>query len=260
MSRRLRNLEDKMGVRLFDRTPQGLRPTSAGLKLIPLTDNMRRAADEIARAMPGLSSHGPMTVRIAVDEIREHFLTSHLAQLREMIDDVPLEIFSDHEHPDHESRKTDVQIRACLPESETLIAKRIGHTEHGLYVHKSLAPGLSFEDLATMPYIGFAPDQLWYPVQKHWLEKNFIGKPTLRVNTMTGMLNAVAAGQGLAVLPKFMACERSDLLEIATKEAPPVTTEYLIVHRDLLREKAVRIVVDALTQIYRAHRRGVRDA
>ena len=251
MSRRLRGLEEKLGTRLFDRTPTGLRPTKAGTRLIPLAENMRRAAEDIVRVAPDLAFLKPMTVRITVDEIREQFLTSRLADLRSAIGDIPIEIFSDHEHPDHEARKTDIQIRSCLPESETLIAKRIGQTLHGLYIHESLLPDLSESSLASAPFVDFTPDRLWHPVQKRWIEQIFAKEPMLRVNTMTGMLNAVGAAQGCGVLPRLMADGRNDLREVQTKVPPPTTTEYLIVHRDLLRERAVRVVVDALTALYR---------
>lgn len=258
MSRRLRDLEHRIGARLFDRTPQGLRPTGAGAKLIPLAENMRRAADKVVRATPDLATSATTTVRIAVDEIREHFLISNLSLLRRALSDVTLEIFSDHEHPDHEARTTDVQIRSCLPDSETLIAKRIGQTGYGLYACRTLVDehksARDEPDFAAAPYIDFSPDQLWYPVQKRWLEEYFSGVSNLRVNTMTGMFNAACAGQGLALLPHFMARDHSQLIQLESRALLPVTVEYLIVHRDLLREKIVRRVVDEITQLYRANR------
>lgn len=263
MSRRLRDLEAAFGVRLFDRTPQGLRPTEAGARLIPVAANMRKAADQVARIAPDLSLSAPTAIRIAVDEIREHFLTSHLDRLRATIGDITLEIYSDHSHPDHESRQTDIQIRSCLPDSETLIAKRVGETAFGLYIHRSLLKfdriGNQESDLEQLPYIDLSPDNLWYPLQKRWLEENMVGHPTLRVNTMTAMLNGVIAAQGAALLPRFIARERQELVEIESACGLPATTEYIIVHRDLLRESAVRKVVDEITRLYKTERRHLSE-
>lgn len=262
-SRRLRELETAFGVRLFDRTPQGLRPTDAGMKLIPLAADMRDAADQIARIAPELSSAAISTVRIAVDEIREYFLMSHLGDLRKALDGVTLEIFSDHSHPDHETRKTDVQIRSCLPDSETLIAKRVGETSYGLFIHETLFEPAWHEqngaNLKNIPYIDLSPDFLWYPIQKRWLEEHMNGEPDLRVNTMTAMLHGVLAGQGAALLPRFMAKDKRELIEVKTKQSPPTTIEYIIVHRDLLRAKAVRKVVDEITKLYKRERRKLAE-
>ncbi len=258
MSRRLRDLEDAIGARLFDRTPQGLRPTKAGARLIPLTDNMRKAAETIARATPDLASNALTVVRISVDEIRECFLTTHLLELRDAIVGIELEIFSAHEHLDHESRKTDIQIRSCLPDSETLIAKRVGRTGYGLYAaggfiqaHKS---EVKRSKVSALPWIGLSPDHLWYPLQKKWLDEVFDPPSTLRFNTMTAIANAAQSGAGFALLPHFLARRRHDLEEVSIDKERLQTVEYLIVHRDLLREPAIRRTVDALTAIYKKHK------
>lgn len=258
MSRRLRTLEEEVGARLFDRTPQGLRPTPAGLKLIPLTEEMRKAADVIERVKPDLSTLSISVVRISIDEIREAFLTSHLNELMPSLDGVELEIFSGHEHLNHESRMTDIQIRSCLPDSETLIAKRIGQTGYGLYTtHEFALKHKCFKknvELSTLPWIGISPDHLWYPLQKKWLEELFEHSSTLRFNTMTAIFNATCSGHGLAILPHFMARAFDNLVEIPTSQPPLQTVEYLIVHRDLLRETAVRQTIDALTKLYKSRR------
>ncbi|HAT85609.1 MAG TPA: LysR family transcriptional regulator, partial [Rhizobiales bacterium] len=45
LSRRLRQMEERIGARLFERTPQGLRLTGAGETLMPLAEQMRSTAD-----------------------------------------------------------------------------------------------------------------------------------------------------------------------------------------------------------------------
>lgn len=255
MSRRLRKLEETVGARLFDRTPQGLRPTIAGSKLIPLVKEMKKAADVISRAKPDLATQKISVVRISADEIRENFLTSHLVELSHSLDNIELEIFSGHEHLNHESRMTDIQIRSCLPDSETLIAKRVGKTGYGLYGSTQfIKDNNCLSDKvkkSTLPWIGISPDHLWYPLQKKWLEEFFTNSSVLRCNTMTAILNAARNGTGIAMLPHFMAKTYTDLIQIPTIKETLYTVEYMIVHRDLLREKAVRRTVDALTLLYK---------
>ncbi len=253
ISRRLRALEDEIGARLFDRTPQGLRPTPAGIKLMPLAEEMRKAAEVVERVKPDLATTSVTVVRISVDEIRETFLTEHLDKLIPSLESIELEIFSGHEHLNHESRMTDIQIRSCLPDSETLIAKRLGQTGYGLYATAKLANQYKGKLLPTAPWIGISPDHLWYPLQKQWLEEVFDHSSTLRFNTMTAIFNAAKKGLGVALLPRFMAAN-ADLIEIETKHPTLSTVEYLIVHRDLLREKAVRKTIDAIARLYKSER------
>ena len=253
ISRRLRALEDEIGARLFDRTPQGLRPTPAGIKLMPLAEEMRKAAEVVERVKPDLATTSVTVVRISVDEIREAFLTEHLDKIIPSLNGIELEIFSGHEHLNHESRMTDIQIRSCLPDSETLIAKRLGQTGYGLYATEILAKQHNGKNLSTAPWIGISPDHLWYPLQKQWLEEVFDKSSTLRFNTMTAIANAARKGLGIALLPRFMAA-KTDLVEIESPQPALNTVEYLIVHRDLLREKAVRKTIDAITLLYKSEK------
>lgn len=264
MSRRLREFEDTIGARLFDRTPQGLRPTRAGARLIPLAEQMRKAAETVARAVPNLAGEHLSVIRISVDELREYFLTTHLKSLRSELSGVDVEIFSAHEHLDHESRKTDIQIRSCLPDSETLIAKRVGQTGYGLYATVAFAKqhqlNKSKKALLHAPWIGFSPDYLWYPLQKKWLEETFKAPSSLRFNTMTAIANAARHDNGVALLPHFLARRISSLIEIPSPAPTPQTVEYLIVHRDLLRDPAIRKAVDAITALYKKHRSALSGA
>lgn len=253
MSRRLRALEESLGARLFDRTPQGLRPTAAGAKLAPLAVEMRGAADAVLRIKPDLKSAAMTVVRISVDEIRERFLTLHLPELIDALPGIEIEIVSEQRHPDHEWRMTDIQIRSCLSDSETLVARRIGTTTFSLYastiLYDSKIRGLSDQDLKQQAWVGVPPDHLWHPLLKKWLDEFFVHPSTLRLNTMTGILNAARASAGLAVLPDFMAQEYDDLVHVPCDEALIETAEYIIVHRDLLREPAIRRAVDAIVSL-----------
>lgn len=261
MSRRLRGLEEQLGARLFDRTPQGLRPTPAGSKLIPLAAEMRGAAEQIERAKPDLAAKSLTVVRISVDEIRERFLTSNLSGLQESLDGLEIEIFSGHEHLDHQSRETDIQVRSCLPDSETLVAKRLGRTGYGLYATREFFKMRGCEpsptDIKTLPWIGISPDHLWYPTQLKWLENFFENSSVIRCNTMTAILNAALGHCGIAMLPHFMAREHKEFVEIQIAKSNVLTVEYLIVHRDLLRERAVRATVTAVANLYKTHKQSL---
>lgn len=255
MSRRLRDLEDALGARLFDRTPMGLRPTKAGAKLMPLVEEMRQSAELISRVRPILAEPDVPVVRISADEIRSRFLASHLQELQEALPRAAFEIFSSHRHPDHQTRMTDIQIRSCLPDSDTLIAKRIGETSYGLYASGSFldAHGGSAEaeDVRSLAWIGISPEDVWYPLQKRWLETFFTQPCTLSFNMMTDIAVAAGKGYGLALLPHFMADEDPSLTEVAHGHEPLKTLEYLIVHRDLLRDGTVRQAIDAIAGLYR---------
>ena len=262
LSRRLRKVEDEIGARLFDRTPQGLRPTVAGSRLIPLAEKMRGSAEAIERALPDLARSGMGVVRLSVDEVRGRLITDHIAALRERLDGIEIEIISAQMHVDHIMRETEIQIRSCLPESETLVVRRLGHMAYAAYGSEAYLAAnpaaLTEARFAACDWIGLAPDRLWYPEIDQWLARNLAERPSLRVNTMTAALDAVAAGVGLGVLPVFMADRHPALRRVAGPDDALLSDENLVVHRDILREPAVRRTIDAVVALYRDARPQLR--
>jgi len=251
MSRRLRRFEDRMGVRLFDRTPNGLMLTPAGEKLLPMAENMRIVAENVERMQPDLSSKAQKVVRISLDEVREHFVSRHMNWLKKKIGGIEIELYAAQIHLNHAARETEVQLRSCLPESETLIARKIGEITYGVYVSKGYIANGTDHPLNDPHWIGFSPDRLWYPEIKRWTDKNLPVAPSIRCNTVTAQLNAAISGAGYAILPAFMADPVPTLQSVEGLERIYTSTEHLIVHRDLLREPAVRKTVDTLALLFK---------
>ncbi|EEE46833.1 LysR family transcriptional regulator [Roseibium alexandrii] len=255
LSRRLKAFEDRVGARLFDRTPSGLKPTEAGLRLIPLAADMRQRADAAARIMPDLAGASLRVVRVAVDEVRARVLTDMYPLLDDRLKDIELELISSHSHVDHQSRSIELQIRNCLPETDTLIARKIGDLAYGVYASKTYAaahPSVFEEARYTAcSWLGFTPDDLWYPAHNRWLAERLPAPPRLRTNTMTTMMNMIASGSGLGLLPVFMGDRHPDLLRVMGPLPELTNPEHIIVHRDVRREPAVRLAIDAISDVYR---------
>ncbi|GAB4511751.1 MAG: LysR family transcriptional regulator [Roseibium sp.] len=256
LSRRLKGFEDKIGARLFDRTPTGLKPTEAGLRLIPLAEDMRKNAEAATRVLPDLSGSALKVVRVAVDEVRARVLTDCFGELTALLGDVELELISSHQPVNHQSRTIELQIRNCLPETDTLIACKIGDLAYAVYGARHYVsdnPAAMTEDrYSDCSWLGYAPDGLWYPTQSRWLETRVKRRPKFRSNTMTTLINMTASGAGLALLPVFMGDANSALVRLTPPLAELTNPEHLVVHRDLRREPAVRTAMDAISRIYRS--------
>ncbi|MHA7772722.1 LysR family transcriptional regulator [Roseibium sp. M-1] len=254
LSRRLKSFEDRIGARLFDRTPTGLKPTEAGLRLIPLAEEMRRNAEAACRILPDLSGSALKVVRVAVDEVRARVLTDVFPELTAQLDGVELELIASHQHVNHQSRSIELQIRNCLPETDTLIARKIGELAYAVYGSAAYVrdnpAALTENRYKACAWLGFAPDDLWYPAQQRWLETRLPAMPKLRSNTITTLMNMAQSDAGLALLPVFMGDRNPDLVRL-TDPLPELTNvEHIIVHRDLRREPAVRRAMDAIAEVY----------
>jgi len=255
LSRRLRQFEDRIGARLFERTPSGLKPTEAGLKLIPLAEKMREAADAASRTLPDLASARLRVVRIAVDEVRARILTKRFQAMTHLLGDIEVELISSHNHADHQNRATELQVRTCMPDTETLIARKLGDVAYAVYAapdYISANPhALGADRYKRCRWVGFVPDRLWYPQLAKWLDERASTRAPVRTNKLTTALELAASGAGLALLPVFMAEPDQRLVRLTDPISELTGTDNLIVHRDLKREPAVRHVMDAIISIYK---------
>ena len=255
LSRRLRQLEDGMGARLFDRTPQGLKLTRAGETLLPHADAMRRAADAVSRVAPNLSSRGLCKVRLSVDDMRVEFINRHLKELVAAVDDVELEFYSTHQHLNLIDRTSDLQIRTCLPDTDTVIVRKLGDVTYAVYGSKELIgahPERSLIDhCQETAWIGFCADTKWYPQEHIWMQKHVTAPVQLRYNCIADCVAGVQSGLGLAILPRFVGDCEPGLVNLSGILEEMSGPEHVIVNRDLLREPAIRKVIDGLAKIYR---------
>ncbi|HYQ69304.1 LysR family transcriptional regulator [Actinophytocola sp.] len=87
LSRQIRSLEQRLGARLLDRTPQGTRLTEAGEVFLPLAKALLRSADE-AQARTKAAAR---PTRITIGYMGNLFVTSAVRELR-------------HRHPDADVR------------------------------------------------------------------------------------------------------------------------------------------------------------
>ncbi|WP_119458262.1 LysR family transcriptional regulator [Rhodospirillaceae bacterium SYSU D60014] len=259
LSRRLRALEETVGARLFDRLPQGLVPTPAGERLIPLVAEMSVAAEAVSRAKPALTQQLGGTVRISVDEVLARFLTDYLDELLDAAPGVEIELLADHVFANLSRREADLLIRQCLPEGGSVISKRlgdIGYAVYGARAYVDRRPAAWTDDrYYDCDWVGFAEERLWFGPQKRWLDERLARPPRVRTNQATVALDAVRAGSGLAVLPCFMADDLPELVRLTDPITALTGREYLLIHRDVLREPAVRTVTDALTAVFARQRR-----
>ncbi len=138
VGRRLSQLEDSLSARLFDRLPDGFVRTAAGAELLPIAEEMERAAETLERRQASLADQVSGTVRLSVFETPAQFLTDHLSALRQRLPEIEIEISMAHTNANLSKREADLLIRACLPESPELIARKLGVLSYAVYGAREL--------------------------------------------------------------------------------------------------------------------------
>lgn len=254
--RRLDALETELGVRLFDRTPDGLRITAEGTLLLDAASAMAESARELALRAAVKDRDLDGVVRIATTELLAcSFLVGALSRVRERYPSIRIELVLSNVEADLLAREADIALRfrpeGFRPKPEKLVAQKLGDEPFRLYgadayLRRRGAPAepAVLADHDVVVYSGRHPAM-------HWCESAFrhatvvFSAPSMQVSTA-----AIAAGLGLGVAPVRAARLFPELRPLSPVVA--CGTGWLIVHPELRRVPRIRVVVDLLASSFRA--------
>lgn len=254
--RRVNALEEKLGVRLFERLPDGYAMTEAG-------ESVRVAAERIEHEVLGLSRQlvgGDLnlqgTLRVtAPDALALKLLTPLLRRFALRYPDIRVELALANDYLNLTRREADVAVRATNTPPESAIGRRLCALATTIYA----APAcLAADAKALRPerLDWLMPDDelILLPASK-WLKKNYPGaRVRYRSNSLLALFEAAKCGLGAAPLPCFLADPETDLRRLM---APPQALHselWLLSHPDLRRTARVRVLMDFLAEAIEAQR------
>src|SRR5579864_8988910 len=158
-------LEASLGVKLFSRSPLGLKPTPSALELVSHAETMAAASQALRRTASGGARADRGTVRITASEmIGCEVLPPMLASFRDSHPGITLELALNNRNEDLLRRDADIAVRMVRPRQKSLVARRIGESAIGFYAHRNYAQkyGLpkNMAELDRHCLIGFDRDGL----------------------------------------------------------------------------------------------------
>lgn len=258
VSRRIRELEDRLGARLFDRTTRRVQLTEAGrdfhdraIKLLADLENAEEAASSASRELKG-------RIRVAAPvSFTTHCLAPAVAPFLERHPEVTLSIDTNDRMVDLVRDGFDLAIRiAQLPDS-SLVARRLATIRRACVASPSLLDRLgtpqSPDDLSRFPGLRYSNvDETYY-----WtFADSIVASVTSRMDIANGeaVREAAIAGLGVAVLPTFIvhdAVKRGALSIILEKHMKPPIAMYAV-HPSIRNQTArARAFIDFLVDAFK---------
>lgn len=206
LSRRVRELEVELGVRLLERGTRSLRLTEEGQLLrnrtIHLLDDLTQAGEEISGhagrprgllkiSAPGLFAHTALG-RIAADFIAAY-------------PDVTLDIKVDDRFVDPVADEVDVVIRVNPQATTDLVGQCFLKDHLVVAAHPAIAiPGAQGGVVPAVVLAAAGNTALW-KIQTGDTHMLLQPRPVLRCSSMLLVRDAVLAGAGAAMLPRWLA-------------------------------------------------------
>ena len=245
VARRIQALENTLGTQLFKREATGYELTSEGLALVPRVEQMEQSFIQIDKR------HDPLQGRVRIGA-PEGFGTAFLARLLAefsqhypllTIDLIPVPKAIKLSH-----READIVIAIDRPKSGPYIITRLSNYCLKLYASQHYLqqnPEIKkLEDLQQHRFVDYI-DDLVYSTALYSLERLPLQvSACFRSNSILAQEIAVRAGAGLAILPKFLVNDKSELKEVLGQQLSFTHTFWMLTLVDLQHEPKIKLVWD----------------
>jgi DNA-binding transcriptional LysR family regulator len=251
-ARRVSALEAELKLTLFERRPAGYRLTPAGEALLVQAEAVESAAALFADAAATQTRETSGTVKLTVDEIYAVTLLGPI--LRDLHDAFPairIELDTTEEKRDLGAGEADVALRMTdRPTGGGLVGRRITTDNWTIYCSRDYAAAHGRprrrSELKGHAFIGGGGPGVWM-YYRRWLEENGLADAVaMQHGTSTGLLSAVRAGVGLAILPTLIADLDPDLVMCLPPAPHNERGLWLLTHERLRHTPRVRAVLDFL--------------
>ena len=247
VSRQISALEEEISTPLFQRHARGLTLTDEGELLYTA---VREVLSRLAAAEESLkniheSPRGPLKIT-ASHGIGAYWLLPRLKEFSKEYPDVEIHLLMEDRELDLSQREADLAVRMRAPVQADLIQRKLFTVHYHMYASKDYlatnpAPP-TLEDVCNHTIIVYGETAAPEIRDINWLlelyQKNFRPGCTgsvIRINNITGILQAVEAGLGIGVVPDFVAADHANLVRVLP-EVPAPGFDVHLVYADALRQ------------------------
>ena len=258
LSHTIRDLEERLGVRLLTRTTRSVAPTQAGERLLQTAGPRFDEIDAELAAITELRAKPAGTIRITATEYAaDAILLPKLAQLLRDYPDITVEISIDYGLTDIVAQRYDAGVRSGEQVAKDMIAMRIGPDQRMAVVgthsyFKGRSEPKKPQDLINhncialrLPHGGLYA----WEFEKAGRQLRVRVEGQLTYNTTAQMLNAAVAGLGLAYVPEGLVqahMTKGRLRRVLGDWCPPYSGYHLYYPSRRQPSAAFALLVDAL--------------
>tara|TARA_R110002072_G_scaffold4280_9_gene30266 strand:- start:1233 stop:2168 length:936 start_codon:yes stop_codon:yes gene_type:complete len=210
VSRKVSQLEKRVGVRLINRTTRNLKPTETGKLYFSQCQKMLEQAEEADRVVNNMQAEPSGLLRISTPlSFGTPFFVGVIKQFLERYPKVNVEIISDNKQIDMLEQEVDIAFRIGPLSDSSLIARNIGTARLSLcvspeYIKKHGLP-TSIHDLENHTCISH-PASPWI-FQSSNGRVEFQPKSRMIANDMEMIRKMVREGFGIGAVPQILISE-----------------------------------------------------
>jgi DNA-binding transcriptional LysR family regulator len=238
LGRRVAALERQIGEPLFQRSHSGYALTAAGEDLLRRAEDVEAAMTSLTRWRDG--TLGDRVVRVSAGTWTTDFLSRRIDELWRVSDPFRLEFVTAYEKIDIGRRNADIGIRSERPTEPNLAGRLTNRVAHALYAGRNLVNGVE-----AGLFVGLTGEGANLQTAR-WLMAHHGDRIGVRGNDMHSVVNLVAAGAGLTVLPCFAGDSDARLVRVVPPIRELMQEQWLVSHQEERHGREVRTVLDRI--------------
>ncbi len=241
VGRRLNAIEDALGVRLFDRTPQGFVPTVHGEDLAAVAAQIEAQVLAAECRVRGGDAELQGTLCVStmdfVYEVFADVFSSFIARYPQ----VDLVISTSPEVVSLRRREADVVIRLSNDPPDYLVGRRMGRVEFGLYGSRELVERVGAgSPLGEFPWLSHRDGGL-----EGWRAQHAAGGRTvMHFDTYPVLRRAISAGVGVHFLACFDGERDAGLVDLGARLDGVARDLWVLTLAELRSNVRVRVFMD----------------
>ena len=248
VSRRIRQLEDRYGARLFDPLPSGFSLTPIGEDVLGLARDIELDMSALAERMAGRDIEISGSVRISIGDNFVPRLAPLLARMRATYPGMQIQVAVSNHVADLGNREADIALRVSNLGPEPMVGERIATMAMAAYASRRyLARNRGLLELSGFDWIGW--DESWSNEHTRWMQKTIPKKNiSCRVNSPAAMYEMTRAGAGVAHLLCYVGDADADLVRVVPEISEFSAGLWLLTHPELRNTARIKAATEFLKQ------------
>lgn len=251
LGRHVEALEQALGLTLFERTLQGLKPTDAALRLYEPVAGAQRALAEASLMAEGSTSALSGSVRITSSNITSHYvLPAMLLDLRRTFPQIAIELVPSDSVQNLLLREADIAVRMFRPTQLELITRKLGEIPIVCCAHESYLASRStprsLGDLLDHDLVGFDRSDLIISTARSMGFELRRADFIVRTDSQTAMWELIKAGLGISFAQAGIVRDTPGMVALLPGFSVPPLEVWLTTHRELFTSRRIRAIYDRL--------------
>lgn len=247
MFRRLGQIEQSLGVKLFERRRTGYELSAAGAEVFELARRIEVDIVAVSTRLEGLEQTPEGLIRIATnDTLALHLLTSISSEFRALHPGVQIDLVIGNSSLNLARGESDIAVRATNHPPENLVGRRVATIAWAPYGRASDQgnPSLGTESLYGRAWVTYANELASIKAARRIDAEVALADITYRVNSVEGVAAAIGAGLGLGYLPCLVGDCNPTLTRVGSID-PTLSDElWLLTHPDLRKSGRVHAFLE----------------